>query len=196
MGRVKSLDQKAVKNRARVRKYRNWIKAKAIHEKYIRDQIFSENNDRYETSFDGVSVNELSDENATLDKASEISDKLKYWCAHHRITAMAMNDLLLILRFAGLEFLPRDCRTFMGTPVYVPIHALSNGKLWYYGVKKSLEGALDKISNDISITLDWNFDGFPVAKSSNNQFWPILASIRGIYSCIFIQFDANLFLLS
>lgn len=178
MVRVKRFDQKAVKNRARVRKHRDWKKSKSIHEKYIRDQIFTEDNNSYEM-FDEFIVNGSHDENPKIDKATEITDKLKYWCAHHRITAVAMCDLLCILRFAGLAFLPKDNRTLMGTPVKVPIHTLSNGKLWYNGIAACLQNALDKISTDMSITLDWNFDGVPISKSSNNQFWPILACIRG-----------------
>lgn len=183
MGRVTKFDQKAVKNRARVKRYRYFKKAKAIHEKYIHDQMFVEENDQYDTTLNGFSINDLYHENPIRDEATEISDKLKYWCVDHRITAIAMNDLLSILRFAGLGFLPKDCRTLMGTPVSVPIHTLSNGKMWYNGVQKSLECTLDKISNDTSITLDWNFDGLPISKSSNNQFWPILLSIRGKYFC-------------
>lgn len=185
MGKVRNFDEKSCKNRARVRKYRNWKKAKSLHENYIRRQVEIEADESvhiddsiYNGIFDDSFVNER--ENST-DKATEIKDKLKFWCVNHRITAMAMCDLLLILRFAGLEFLPRDSRTLMGTPVNVPIHSLSNGKLWYNGIRKCLEHALDKISNDMSITLDWNFDGLPIAKSSNSQFWPILSNIRGEY---------------
>lgn len=190
MGRVKRFDPKAVKNRARVKKHRDWKKFRAIHEKHILDQMFSEENDDYDRIFDEFPGNDSHHENPLVDKATEISDKLKYWSVHHRITAVAMCDLLCILRFAGLEFLPKDSRTLMGTPVHVPIHILSNGKMWYNGIQKCLEYALDKISNNMSITLDWNFDGLPITKSSNNQFWPILASIRGIhvYAFIFMLF--------
>lgn len=181
MGRVLRIDNKALKNRARVRKYRSWKKLKAIHEKYINDQI---SNEEEEDCSDEIVENISPNDGSNVDKATEISDKLKYWCVHHRITATAMNDLLAILQFVGLNFLPKDTRTLLGTPTNVPIQILTNGKLWYNGVKTCLENALDKISCNILITLDWNFDGLPIAKSSNMQFWPILASIRGMYTCI------------
>lgn len=175
--KVKKTDFKAVKNRARVEKHRSWKKRKDIHEKYIRDQIYDED----DVCDSEIFENDSNGNNFEIDKATEISDKLKYWSVHHRITAMAMNDLLSVLRCAGLAYLPKDSRTLMDTPINVPIHTLSKGKLWYNGVKTCLEHALDGISCNMHVTLDWNFDGLPVAKSSNMQFWPILSSIRGMY---------------
>lgn len=188
MGKVNKNDHKAAKNRARVRKHRHWKKNKVIHEKYIHDEIFTEENVCSDSILKEIFENNSQQRDSKIDKATEISDKLKYWCVHHRITSMAINDLLHILRFAGLSMLPKDSRTLMETPVHVPIQTLTNGKLWYNGIKTSLLSALGKILHDISITLDWNFDGFPVAKSSNIQFWPILASIRGMY-----MFSDNVF---
>lgn len=178
MGRVINFDRNSVKNRARVRKHRYIKRAMAIHEQYIQDQMFIEENNRCDTTINGFSLFDSCTNSDQRDESCELSDKLKHWCVDHRITAMAMNGLLSILRLAGLD-LPKDCRTFMGTPTNVPIRELSNGKMWFNGVQKSVEYTIGNISNDMSITLDWNFDGFPTSKSSNNQFWPILASIRG-----------------
>lgn len=189
MAKIRKFDEKSAKNRARVRKFRERKKYRVIHEKYIYNQInlFNESQTMDCNHFSDKLYDEFPDENCTgvKDKATEICDKLKYWCVDHRITAVAMCDLLSILRYAGFHFLPKDNRTFMGTPKNVPILSLSNGKLWYNGIQKCLESALDKISNNLSITLGWNFDGFPIAKSSNKQFWPILASIRGKFFCTF-----------
>lgn len=185
MGRVMKSGRKAALNRARVRKHRSLKESISIHNRYIYDKILNENNNGIcGEIFDNFeSINVSQNDESKIDTATEIRDKLKYWCSHHQVTASAMNDLLCLLRFAGLRFLPKDCRTLMGTPTNVPIHSLTNGKIWYNGVKTCLETALNKISSDMSITLDWNFDGLPIAKSSNMQFWPILASIRGIDLC-------------
>lgn len=174
MAKVRFLDTASRKNRDRVKKHRDFKKLKAIHDKqiYERMKLFnSAPHDRHTSN-----THELSD----FDKTSEIKDKLKRWIVHHRITQSALSDLLVILIFAGLHFLPKDARTFMGTPVKVPIDRLSNGQLFYYGIKTCMENVLNKfIVNIRTCTLDFNFDGFPISKSSSKQFWPILSSIRG-----------------
>ena len=180
MAKIKKNDEKSIKNRARVKKHRDWKKNKSIHEKFIIDQLFNGQNECITKIFDKRTDNHndlLNEKECKIDKATEIRDKLQYWCSHHRITTTAMNDLLCILRSAGFSFLPKDRRTLMRTPINVPIQTLSNGKLWYNGVKTCLENLLIKTSHKC-VTLDWNFDGLPISKSSKVQFWPVLASIR------------------
>lgn len=93
----------------------------------------------------------------------EIKDKIRYWILHHRIAKTAVNDLLSILLSAGLSFLPRDSRTLMKTPINLPIDTLSNGKMWYCGIKKCLEHVLAGMQRNLAVTLDFNFDGVPIA---------------------------------
>lgn len=181
MARVKQFDKKSVRNRVNVANYRKKQKLRAIHEKYVYDQIYSRKDVAIEKTSDAIFGQSLENGFLNINKETETANKLRRWAAHHRITKTALNDLLLILIFAGLNFLPKDSRTFLITPVKVPIDVLSKGKLWYYGVKKCLETVFAQISRDLSIILDFNFDGFPVAKSSNMQFWPILSSIRGMF---------------
>lgn len=153
MTRVKRFDQRAARNRDRVRKYRTWRKLKADHDKYIHDQIYNAGDVRIGRIPEEIFEHDSQHGNSKIDKANEITDKLKYWAMHHRITQTALNDILSILKFAGLEFLPKDSRTLMATPVKVPIGVLSNGKIWYNGVQKCLEEVLGRISANMSITL-------------------------------------------
>lgn len=51
--------------------------------------------------------------------------------------------------------------------------------MWYRGISKNLEQIFQKINNDISIYLDFNFDGVSLFNSSSKCFWPIIVSIRG-----------------
>lgn len=171
MPAIRLYDERSMNNRARVRKYRNFRKLKSIHEQKISEKLNS-----YE--FQDKIVGDGHDSN-NVDKEFVVKDKLKYWSVHHRISKTALSDLLSILRYAGLVFLPKDGRTLMGTPIKVPIVQLSNGKLWYHGIRKCLENLLIGCDRDIAITLDFNFDGLPISKSSNKQFWPILTSVRG-----------------
>lgn len=182
MAKVKRFDKKSVRIRANVRNYRRRQKLKALHEKYVYDRIYTEKyNDKDVPVEPFGHDSSLEADLADLpERATEITDKLKYWAVQHRITKMALNDLLRIQRFAGLHFLPKDSRTLMGTPVNVPINILSKGKLWYYGVEKCLGNVFNKLSRDVTVTLDFNFDGCPISKSSNTQFWPILSSIQGM----------------
>lgn len=178
MGRVIRIDHRAVRNRARVQKHRYFRKLKKIHETKINEAIYSKRNDDVFTDF---STEEVQEEIPNVDKGAEIKDKIRHWAVHHRISKIALNDLLAILIFGGFSFLPRDGRTLMRTPVNVPIEILSNGKMWYCSIKKCLNHLLTGIGRSMLLTLDFNFDGLPIAKSSNKQFWPILFSIRGIY---------------
>lgn len=81
--------------------------------------------------------------------------------------------------------MPKDSRTFLKTPRKVPIDVLSKGSLWYYGVKIQLEQILRKKISSINILdtihLDFNFDGVELFDGSNKCFWPMIASIRGIF---------------
>lgn len=189
MARTVKNDRKSQQNRNRVRRYRRSKMLKARHEEYIHSRIFDDTQNQEENCENLFEDSESESIGGHVpygdhveDRSTLISDKLRYWALYHRITKTALSDLLSILKYSGFNFLPKDARTLMRTPVHVPISTLSNGKLWYHGVKNCLETVLGKISDDISITLDWNFDGFPISKSSNTQFWPILTSIRGTYT--------------
>lgn len=191
MGRIKHFDRKSEMNRIRVNRYRQKQKIRVFHEHQVREQIYLMSNPEELPVIPSCVAN--SDENSQStaydDRISSFKDKLKCWAVNHRISARAINDLLAILIFVGFTFLPKDSRTFMRTPSNLSIHVLNKGRMWYYGIQKSMMDAFSKLSREISTTLDLNFDGFPVSKSSNSQFWPILAAIRGynkgIYSLIF-----------
>lgn len=193
MGRsIKNETDKAIKNRARVRKSRLLKRMRSEHETRIQAQIVSLEESSFEPRFEPCqeassnerSMNESSEDDSNffcddVDKPIEIMNRLRLWAVSHRITQSAINELLAILIFGGFAFLPKDSRTFMRTPAKIDIVQVTNGKLWYHGIQKSIENVLCKITRDISITLDFSFDGLPVFKSSNVQFWPILSSIQG-----------------
>lgn len=196
MGRsIKSDSDKAIKNRARVRKSRLLKKKRTAHENHIQEQIDSLKDLSFETGedlssdIDENSINGESDDDLDskfscddVDESIEFIGRLRSWAVKHRITHSAIRELLAILIFGGLVFLPKDSRTFMKTPAKIEVVGVSNGKLWYHSVGKSLENVLCKIPRDISLTLDFSFDGLPIFKSSNTQFWPMLSSIQGIFS--------------
>lgn len=190
MGRpIKNDSVKATKNRARVRKSCILKQMRATHESYIRVEIYSIEQLNCEEMF--KQIDELSDEKKEkdeeneylaydrVDKSIELMDRLRFWAIHHRITQTAIGDLLRILIFGGLTFLPKDSRTFMKTPRKLEITEVSNGKLWYHGIRKCLENVMPIIHRNDFITMDFSFDGLPIFKSSKVQFWPMLFSLQG-----------------
>lgn len=178
MARIKKFDLKSQENRERVRKHRSEKKLKLIYENQVQKYLDvkkkknDEENPPYQSDVD--LKNDDGDDDVQI-----FESKLKSWAIKHRTSAKAMSELLKILRFAGFSFLPKDSRTVMQTPKNLNIKNLSNGQLWYNGVVKCIENiAIDHTLSNV-LTLDWNFDGLPVFKSSSQQFWPMLASIRG-----------------
>lgn len=172
MAKIKKFDRKSQLNRERVRKHRLKMATKLIHENNVRERIRSYDVDG---KYDGSRPLKFYEDEDIFN----FTDSLRMWVSNHRITASAANALLKILNLAGFTFLPKDARTFMKTPTNLPIKILENGKIWYFGLRKTLVDVFRNIDHQTSITLDFNFDGLPVFKSSNLQFWPILASIKG-----------------
>lgn len=188
MGKIIFNDRKRVNNRLYVQKHRYNKKLKQIHSEQVNEKIkkhlngFKQNRTDARNDFSDMhdEFSDMHDEDSQV----EFRDKLRIWVLNHRITRKALNDLLLILISAGFGVLPKDSRTLMSTPTHIPINILSNGKMWFLGVKKCLESVLGDTKKNIKITLDFNFDGFPISKSSHKQFWPILSAIRGIFCFI------------
>lgn len=177
MARANTFNKRAENNRNRVRKYRYSQKLKAIHEKKIYEGMYSKTIDT-----EILLNSSLPNDNCIKhcdDKVSEIKSKIIKWVLDHRIAKFLVANLLKILNFAGLTFLPKDSRTLLHTPVAVPIKNLTNGQLWYNGIEQSMKNIFAGLDRDVSITLDFNFDGLPIFKSSNKQLWPILSSICG-----------------
>lgn len=182
MAKTKLFNQKSGKNRERVRRHRKNNKIKLNYQKQVQArlaQLYCEPDNILSKNIEDETIDYDNEDTYKDDNTSIFVDKLKFWAINHRISARAINDLLSILIFAGFTFLPKDSRTFMSTPSNLSIKTLSNGKMWYHGVEKSLKQELARLQNNITITLNFNFDGLPVFKSSNTQFWPILAEIKG-----------------
>lgn len=190
MAVIRNFTDSAAKARERVRKHR---RLKKFKEKY-QNEVFLElqriNQNDLEESGDSSNENTFNCENVEDGENFNFEKNLKRWAVKHRITKMAINDLLSILITAGFGYLPKDSRTFMGTPKNVEIITLTKGHMWYRGIANNLERIFNKIDFDgLSIYLDFNFDGVPLFKSSTKCFWPIIASVRGWYSLICDLFE-------
>lgn len=169
MSQLKS-SLKSKQIRKRVQKSRKLKKIKEAYEREVQshlNEISNEDNQQTDDFF------------ASEDEDDDLADFLRSWAVTHRIKHVAINSLLKILCKSGLSLLPKDCRTLLKTPQTVDIKPLGNGSIWYYTIRKCLEHTFSNTNRDLEITLNFNFDGMPLFNSSQQEFWPMLASIRG-----------------
>lgn len=109
-----------------------------------------------------------------------LKTELRDWANSHRIAKRALDELLCILNSHGIESVPKNHRTLLGTPVNLHINEIAGGKFWYNGLEKSIRQIFSGIDCDWTISLNVNVDGLPLYKSSKITFWPILVSIYGM----------------
>jgi len=129
------------------------------------------------------SVNLEAINNIQCENVSNFENKLQKWVLQYNVSRNCVNDLLGILRSEGFE-LPKDVRTLMKTPKKHDVADLDPGKYIHFGLDKMLIQLLTYFQNNIinlvEINIDFNIDGLPLAKSSKQQFWPILCSILNL----------------
>lgn len=178
MAVIHSSIAKAAKSLERVRKHRRMKKFKEKYENAVYFEMQKRTTYDEEQNCDSP-IENIPNCDGSNNNNFYFKNNLKLWAVKHRITKMALNDLLSILITAGFCFLPKDSRTFMNTPSHVDIHKLSKGQMWYRGITDNLKQIFRIIDGDISVYLDFNFDGVPLFNSSSKCFWPIIVSIRG-----------------
>ena len=108
-------------------------------------------------------------------------EELASWATKNQLSRSALGDLLSILRREGHD-LPKDPRTLLGTPRSINIIDKCGGQYIYLGIEsriiKLLERNPDLINDSGTLKLLVNVDGVPLFKSTSDQFWPILISIK------------------
>lgn len=120
---------------------------------------------------------------AYLDENIKLSfkSKLQQWALQHQIRQNALNGLLGILRsIPNMHYLPKDSRSLLQTPRTNNIVAMGGGKYWYNGLRNCIvQIYFDNLTHlPSNLYLKFNIDGLPIAKSSKDQFWPILCKIN------------------
>jgi len=150
----------------------------------------SEDVDQVMVSDRGASVEDLSDEinyegSQNDELASESSDslyeqaveadlavELATWATNHKITRSATNDLLVILRNQGHDYLPKDQRTLQKIPSEIESFDKCGGKYIYFGIDNGIQQIINENAHQIPdlIEVSFNIDGLPLFKSSPMQF--------------------------
>lgn len=98
------------------------------------------------------------------------------------ISRTHINQLFTLLKkYEPLSFLPKDYRSLLSTVRHVETRSSEPGNYFHFGfltgILRSLFQSLRVLPNKLNDSV--NIDGIPLTKSSNSQFWPILALIRG-----------------
>lgn len=106
-------------------------------------------------------------------------EQLQRWALEYNISKRAVTALLKILISFGMIWLPKDSRSLFETQRQLELKPLTNGKLWYNGVRRNLEMIFANLNINLRISLCINMDGLPLFNSSKYQFWPILARVFG-----------------
>jgi hypothetical protein len=122
-----------------------------------------------------------SDTNSDFDMCNKqlvFCKKIRIWAVENKITHIALNDLIAIINEFIPQILSKDARTILAVPRNINIKLIEGGEYWHHGIADPLKTILEKW-NDVpeSISLNFNFDGLPIFKSSKHEFWPILCNI-------------------
>lgn len=104
---------------------------------------------------------------------SELKHELAAWSIKHNVSISCANQMLHILRRAGLS-LPIDIRTLRKCPKPSSVQPVSIGSFVYFGIKDHLKEFLLKNVTLKTVNLTFNVDGLPLNKCNNSQVWPIL----------------------
>ena len=138
-------------------------------------------------SFLDIADTEIYDQNFSEEDSGEDSDshvvsdisfknKLINWALTNKITHVALNQLLKILKEHGHDNLPLSARTLLHTPAEtVKLQKMGSGEFWFNDFSKNIQSLLEHLDNQhTSLSIIIHIDGLPPYKSSLIQFWPIL----------------------
>ncbi|XP_029680869.1 uncharacterized protein LOC115246291, partial [Formica exsecta] len=119
--------------------------------------------------------------------SATIRQDLTNWAVQFQISHTAVTALLSILRNHGFDNLPKNSKTMLETPKYTNVRRVTPGEYFHNGLRSGIMQFLQKSQDDVdSVSVQISIDGLPISKSSTNQLWPILGSVRPNLSDIFI----------
>lgn len=133
------------------------------------------------TSEDEDSICERSsstDSDELCEKVEVFRQNLKKWAIDKSITQTALKDLAVIINEYVSDSLPIDPRTILKTPRIIDIKKIEGGEYWHNGYTSLKQILANWQDAPQEISLNINFDGLPIFKSSKHEFWPILCSIH------------------
>lgn len=107
-----------------------------------------------------------------------LKSELQTWALKNNVKGVAVSSLLKLLsRHSCFENIPKDCRSLLKTPRTIKVTSINPGSYCHFPLFQTLLKFINQNPNADKISLQINIDGLPVANSSTQQFWPILAHI-------------------
>jgi hypothetical protein len=137
-------------------------------------------------SWDSCEPSDMS--NNEIDKPL-LGAQLAQWSIDNNVPHSALSGLLRVLKpyHPGL---PIDPRTLLKTPKTYAIKQIGQwGHYYHFGIASGITELLSLLNLDETTTklsLQVNFDGLPLFKSSCKEFWPILCCIKEIDASPFV----------
>lgn len=121
------------------------------------------------------------DDNTDTEK-SDFKRFLASWAVKENIAQASLRSLLKgIKQYTCVKChhdIPSDPRTLLRTPRSTNIRNCGSGEYYHFGLLKAIENSCSSLSINLSnIKISINIDGLPLAKSSQQQLWPILGSV-------------------
>lgn len=174
MNKVSKKSRQCEKSKNRVNLHRG-VQRILIKEKQQMNKLVKRIEHQHTVVIDSEQLSHVQDEDIPI---VSCSDKLRCWTLRYNVTRRAVNDLLVILKDCGMNWLPADSRSLCKTPRNIDIVSATNGKYWYNGIDTNIRQIFSNISEDIVLELNFNVDGVPFFKSSCTEFWPILCNIH------------------
>lgn len=110
--------------------------------------------------------------------------RLRHWVVETNVTRDSVNKLLVILRKeVSFQFLPKTCRTLLGTQRKVTTYSLTPGNFYDFKIIDGITFSLELLqvnfhSTETCLNMYVGCDGIPITKSSNSNFWPILGLLQ------------------
>jgi len=130
-------------------------------------------------NFLSTSNQKMTHENATT-KDDCFINNLSLWALECNVSHITLNKLLKLMK--GYEVihtknLPLDSRTLLSTPKSNnnQIRIVEPGHYYHFGLVQQIQRFAPHDMTEIKLVI--GIDGLPIAKSCNNQLWPILAYI-------------------
>ncbi|XP_050092377.1 uncharacterized protein LOC126575627 [Anopheles aquasalis] len=136
-------------------------------------------------SFEEYPVDSSSDEESVDGDSSSISSSgndfvsfLKIWSVRENVPNATLSRLLRGLA----RFLPENqllgAQTLLRTPrIPIIINQIEGGEYWHRGLEKSLRHLFSDLSEDRTVSLDFNVDGVSLFPRTNKHTWTILGKV-------------------
>ncbi len=140
----------------------------------IQTSLDGDEDDENSAGDDGSASSVASVDEYKKEMNNSLNSKVARIAIKHKLTHVAVNDVLRLLRELGHENVNIDARTILGTT-----RDRSDDSFEHFGlirgiVKKIKHGVKSGIHN---LQLQISIDGLPLFRSSTTQFWPILGRI-------------------